>query len=256
MKTKFDKIYVISLITNHDRRKFITYQMNELGLDFEFIYGIDFKSLTYDGSNHKIEYPYTYDNNTSNTAGNYGAAIAHYGAIKQAYEFGYNNILVLEDDICFIKNKDLIFECLNNIPDDADFITYDVRFLDLDNNNDEQLALADLSKINNCNCFYNIPNKLNYLFGSMIYGIMNRETMKLYIDSQCKNLNMSDRVIGLWKLPFVNRYTYSKCICTDQLNIESNFDVFSFIYENIYHKIKKLNVDDFYKPTNFHTLCR
>ncbi len=153
MKTKFDKIYVISLITNHNRRKFITYQMNELGLDFEFIYGIDFKSLTYDGSNHKIKYPYTYDNNTSNTAGNYGAAIAHYGAIKQAYEFGYNNILVLEDDICFIKNKDLIFECLNNIPDDADFITYDVRFLDLDNNNDEQLALADLSKINDYNCF-------------------------------------------------------------------------------------------------------
>lgn len=37
MKTQFEKIYVLSLITNKDRQKFIKYQFNKLGIDFEFI---------------------------------------------------------------------------------------------------------------------------------------------------------------------------------------------------------------------------
>ena len=42
MKTQFEKIYVLSLITNKDRQNFIKYQFNKLGIDFEFIYGVNY----------------------------------------------------------------------------------------------------------------------------------------------------------------------------------------------------------------------
>lgn len=56
METQFEKIYVLSLITNKDRQKFIKYQFNKLGIDFEFIYGVDY----YNFSN--IQYPDVYKN--------------------------------------------------------------------------------------------------------------------------------------------------------------------------------------------------
>ncbi len=34
MKTIFDIIFILSLIVNHDRQEFITYQMNEFDIDF------------------------------------------------------------------------------------------------------------------------------------------------------------------------------------------------------------------------------
>ena len=52
-KTIFDKIYVISLIHNHDRQEFIKYQMNHIGLNFEFIYGIDFYNLINDSKDNR-----------------------------------------------------------------------------------------------------------------------------------------------------------------------------------------------------------
>lgn len=61
MKTQFDKIYVLSLITNKDRQEFIKYQFNELGLDFEFIYGFDFH-------NFNVDFPDSYK--LSNMSGN------------------------------------------------------------------------------------------------------------------------------------------------------------------------------------------
>lgn len=37
MKTQFEKIYVLSLITNKDRQKFIKYQFNKLRIDNLFM---------------------------------------------------------------------------------------------------------------------------------------------------------------------------------------------------------------------------
>ena len=252
MKTQFDKIYVISLVTNHDRQEFIKYQMNELGLDFEFVYGIDINNLTYDAVNLPITYPYTYDDKTNNTATNYGCAMTHYLAVSQAYEFGYNSILILEDDACFIKDKNLVEYYLNNIPNNADFINFDPRFI----SDDEHNSFINKLKNNNDN-YLKFSNDYKYLSGAVIYSLMNRNTMKLYLDNQRKMLHTSDRVLGIWKEPIINRYICSKCLCTDQFNISYNFDINTHVsYINIYNKINKLNIEDFYKPEKYHVFCR
>ena len=252
MQTEFDKIYIISLITNKDRQEFIKYQMNELGLDFEFVYGVDFKSLTNDAINIPIIYPEMYDNGTCKEAGTYGCAITHYQAVLQAYEFEYNNVLIIEDDVCFIKNKNLIEEYLNNIPKDADFINFDPRFLLEEEHNN----LIDEIKNNNDN-YLKISDNYQKMCGGMMYGLMNRNTIKLYLDNQRKNLHTADRVLGLWKFPKVKRYISLKCICSDQFNISSNFDINMHVsYRNIYNEINKINIEDFYKPKEYHIFSR
>lgn len=133
MKTKFEKIYVISLITNKDRQEFIKYQMRKLDLDYEFIYTINYHKIKYDNNGNEIKYPvYFTEYDHLDDIATFGCALAHYQAILQAYEFGYNNVLVLEDDICFLKDKTIIENYLNNIPGDAEFITYNPRFINLD----------------------------------------------------------------------------------------------------------------------------
>ena len=252
MKTQFDKIYVISLITNHERQNFIRQQFNELGLDFEFIYGTDFYNLTNDSENNKITYPCTSE--FFKDARNFGCVMSHYQGVLQAYELGYNNVLIFEDDICFIKNKNIIKNYLNNIPTDADFVTYDPRFLSI-NDNDEQETFLKLIK--ECNTDYVfLPNTYEYLCGGLMYGLMNRYAMELYLYNQRTTLKMSDHVDGFFENPVVKRYVCNKCLCTDQYNISRDFDSQWQWYENIYNKISNLNINDFYIPNEWNLFTR
>ena len=241
MNKFFDKIYVISLVSNKERQEFIKYQMNELGLEFEFIYGIDFDNLSFDKNQNNIEYPdlckeqFNLNNNRM-----YSCTIAHYQAVLQAYEFGYNNILIIEDDICFIKDKNLIEYYLNNIPKDADFITYAPRFIDLD----EIKSFINIIENNKNNKYIEIPNDYYTLNGGMMIGIMNRKTMELYLNSQRSMFNTSDWVNGIFRNSQIKRYTIYECICLDQYHIVK--------YNNDINLIKNCNNYDFcYEICNF-----
>ena len=261
MKTIFDKIYVISLTTNHSRQKFIKEQFNNLNIDFEFIYGTDFYNIRRDYKGSVINWPETFvgDNRIS---GSFGCSITHYQAVLQAYEFGYNNVLIIEDDICFIKNKQLIEYYLNNIPKDADFISWDPRFV---YENEYNIIFNQIKNTNNY--WIELQDDINYLIGGMMYGLMNRDIMKLYLDNQRKMFNISDSVLGIWRFPKENikRYIASKCLCTDQLNIQNKFNLngviydntVKLIYNNIYQKIDKtITIDSFFKPNEYLAFTR
>ena len=247
MKTKFDKIYVISLISNKDRQEFIRYQMNNLGLDFEFIYGIDFYNLKYDKFGDKINYPnLIYNFNNLDNRKMYGCTIAHYQAILQAYEFGYNNILIIEDDMCFNKNKQLIEYYLNNVPNDADFITYTPRFIEYDEINRFKDNILNIK-----NKYFKLDNNYKSLCGTGMYALMNRNSMKLYLDNQRKNLYTVDHIPCFFKTPNINRYTTLDSIIIDQFNLLNkdnnkniiNYGLHCYIQYNIIN-----NYNDFYKP--------
>ena len=220
MKTPFDKIYVISLITNKSRQESIKIQMKELGLNYEFVYGIDFINFTKDGAYQMIKWPYLFDirfkySGIKTKIAEYGAAITHYRAILQAYEFGYENVLIIEDDICFNKDKDFVEYYLNHIPNDADFVTYDPRICVVPPNFD-QTEFKRLSKdLLECENDYMDLENYYELCGTLAYGLMNRKTMKLYLDNQRNLLMAADHIIGLFRnpIPSIKRYCCSKCIC-------------------------------------------
>ena len=245
----FDKIYVLSLISNKDRQEFIKYEMNDLSINFEFIYGTDFYNLTNDAKNNKIIYPNVWPIGWENnpTARDFGCVINHYNAILYAYELGFNNVLVIEDDICLIKNKKLIINSFNNIPDDADFVTWDTRFYD--NKIDKYSKL-----IKNSNEYFVKTDNADPIIGGMMYALMNRNIMKTYLDSQRTNLTMSDNIIKIFNNldSKLNRYISTKCLCTDQHNIETNFNPCHFVYINVYKKINNnISINDFYIPEKF-----
>ena len=251
MITKFDKIYVITLVNNKERQEFISKQFNDLGINFEFMYSTDFKNIKYGYSKFELNWPEMFigDPNPANT---FSCAVAHYQSILQAYEFGYNNIMCIEDDLCLIKDKDLIEYYLNNIPDDADFITYDPRFI---NENEYNKIFDNIKKSNNEWILLN--NDIDGLIGSMMYGIMNRNTMQFYLESQRNSFTISDSVYGIFRNPTktIKRYTTKKCICTDHYNIENKFNTIP-IYHNIYKNIENLSIESFNIPEKFSSFTR
>ena len=259
MNTIFDKIYVVSLITNKIRQEFIKYQFNELNIKYEFIYGSDFYNIKNDGNNNLIKYPNVWNEKyfknmpNANISKDFGCTLTHYNAVLQAYELGYENVLIIEDDICFIKDKKLIYTYLNNIPEDADFITWDFRFECLDYAKEH---IINVKNINRNNLWYKIDNNYD-IIGGLMFGLMNRETMEVYLNNQHESLNMSDHVNGIFNNATVNRYIATQCICTDHFNIKSNFDCPSMpVQETVYSKIYKLNINNFNKPLKYHCFSR
>ena len=246
MNTIFDKIYVVSLLPNNkDRQEFIKHQLDDLYIDFEFIYGIDYFNIKTDYKDNNIIFPKMHDYDLSNGK-IFGSSIGHYHAVLQAYELGYNNVLILEDDVCFLKERTLIEYYLNNVPEDADFVSWDPRFI---NSDEHKLILNMLKKSDQS--YILLENNIDSLIGAMIYGIMNRDAMKIYIESQHKIFLPGDHVRGFFEYPTVKRYISSKCICTDQHNIEKNFNA-DVYYECIYKEIDdKLTTDLFYKPKKY-----
>lgn len=54
----------------------------------------------------------------------FDCALNHYNIIKGAYKRGLNNILVFEDDINFIVNKDIFNKIIEQMPNDYDIIKF------------------------------------------------------------------------------------------------------------------------------------
>ena len=254
MKTQFEKIYVLSLITNHSRQEFIKHQMDDLGLEFEFIYGTAFYELTNDSDNHIINWPNVWPwKNLQASGRSFGCTISHYNAVSQAYYLGYNNVLILEDDICFLKDKNIVEYYLNNVPNDCDFITYDLRFID----NNDLHNFCDNNDYH-INKYLHIKNNIVTLCGGMCYGLMNRDIMKLYLDNQNKQLFISDRVKDIFWTDDnskIKRYCATQCIGLGQYLIEKMIEHryydWAISYESAYQYVWNLCGNDFYIPEQY-----
>lgn len=249
MNNFFDKIYVLSLITNKERQEFIKYQFAQLGLEFEFIYGTDFYNF------NDLTWPDPYrrgQKDGTNTAKDFGCAITHYNAVLQAYHQYYNNVLILEDDICLHKNfvNELNFD---SIPSDADFVTYDFR---------KAYSHEEQEYIDAINANYDFPylkiKDYEYFYGGMAYAFMNNQTMGYYLDSQHKYFVQSDLVYGIWKDTGsdINIYIPTKCIGISQgfyndIFMNSNYS-YKPSYDNMFFRCGNYNSEDFFEPQFLH----
>jgi len=252
MKTVFDKVYVITLITNKERQEFMSRQLKMLGLNFEFIYGCDyynFKHVTFPDV-----YKYTKDAFLGGSPKSFGCAIGHYQAILQSYHFGYKNVLIIEDDVCFNKDISMIADMFSNVPDDADLLDFDPRCWTKENQ-DKMVKLINESDSN----YVKIGNDIKTC-GTALYAIMNRDCMELYLDNQRNYLVQSDWVKGFWEEPIINRYIPTKCVYIDQLNYQK-FLIWKennpvYYVDSLYLRDGKYTERNFFKPNVFHTCSR
>ena len=95
-------------------------------------------------------------------------------------------------------------------------------------------------------------------YGSAMYGIMNRDIMKLYLDSQHKKFVQSDWVDHFYNNVDINRYLPKHCMFVDQFTYEKvfiNYDrSFAICWNNLYLNLyKNLIKDNFFMPNIFNT---
>lgn len=118
MNVPFDKIYCINYVENLERREFMQFQFKRLGIidKVEFFNFLDLSKFSIDILNSFNKY--------INSIPVLGCALAHYSCVKQAKLLGYNKILILEDDICFLRDIKILEDYLNDLPEDWEYIKY------------------------------------------------------------------------------------------------------------------------------------
>ena len=106
----FDKIYCINLDSRPDRYKLAINEFSRWGVDVERISGIDGNLIQQ-------------NNRFIGKSGAYGLLLTHIEILKNALENRYKNILILEDDVEFIKDFNEKFsEKILMLPDNWDLL--------------------------------------------------------------------------------------------------------------------------------------
>lgn len=185
----FDKVYVISLRKDIERRDKTKRRLESIKMDFEFF-------DAYDGSlfNHiwdKLDNKYF-------TNPNYIACnLTHLAVYKDALNKGYSNILILEDDAVPHKNYNEMMDIIGpQIPE------YDLLYLGWIPLSNDQMYW-DYSLINNNFISQNIIISKN-LWGLFAYSIK-EELMKEMIEEYSSNFPME---IDRWFVNLTNKNCY------------------------------------------------
>lgn len=193
----FDKVFVISYINNFEHRKNISDKLNNLGIDFEFIYGPNLYDIpTFCNVDVQCDQLKKDDRHNDYYIHQVSGSQAHLMAVDYAYNGGYNNVLIIEDDVHFIKNKEFILDCLNNYPKDADLIQY--GYINIFNFQSDNLFIKNF-----------------YMPGAQMYALCNRNIMKVYLDSQHNYYSVADNIFL-----FKTKSTYNRYITIPQIAID------------------------------------
>lgn len=173
MNINFDKVFVVSYINNFNKRNEISQKLNDLNIEFEFMYGPDLfniktiKNIEIHGDCNQIKNDY-YIHQIS-------CSIGHLNAIEYAYNYGCNNVLIIEDDVLIYNDNKFFLQCLQEYPKDADLIQY---------------GYISLWPSNNTEIF----NATNYTVGAQMYALCNRNVMNDYIESQHNIFSNADNI--------------------------------------------------------------
>lgn len=118
----FDQIYILTLSNRKDRRALIERQLLEMGfpqpdcdarIRYWYATPFPFNGLIANAFNKSGCGKFT-------KANEYDCARNHYSIIKTAYDIGLEHVLVLEDDILFLKDTELFSDFIKTMPDDYD----------------------------------------------------------------------------------------------------------------------------------------
>lgn len=109
-KIIIDKVYIINLERRPDRKEKILSELLKVGItNYEFINAIDGKNPDVYKMYKKLKYE---KKSKIKTAGHLGCLLSHVNALKKAYNDGFKQSLIIEDDI-FFKNNNFLDELKN-----------------------------------------------------------------------------------------------------------------------------------------------
>ena len=109
----FDAVYCISLADNIQRRDDLARELKRVGIKkcfWKITVRNEFYRLIWTNPRFRVEKWWMH------LEGPLNATLAHYEVMKEALALGYKRILILEDDVRFLKNLKDIEEALGNMP--------------------------------------------------------------------------------------------------------------------------------------------
>lgn len=118
-----DAIYVLTLSNRQDRTQGIINQLRNIGMDnmneVNFIYATPFpyNNLIANAFNTTKKGKFTKPNE-------YDCSRNHYSIVRQAYDRGYDKVLVIEDDVRFLNDVDLFIKTIDDMPKQADVFQF------------------------------------------------------------------------------------------------------------------------------------
>lgn len=121
LASKFDKVYILSLVNRKDRRKRLNEQLTHFGISpddgslVDWFYGTIFPYNGLIASAFNIQKAGRFTK-----ANEYDCARNHYSIVKICHELGYEHCLIMEDDILFLKDENKIAEYIESLPVDYD----------------------------------------------------------------------------------------------------------------------------------------
>lgn len=124
LKKKFDKIYLLTLSNRTDRKNAVLEQLKNIGLEDEHDINIQYATpfphndIIIDAFNKSGRGRFTKPNE-------FDCARNHYSIVRQAYDDpNCNSVLIIEDDIQFLKDVELFSRYLDNIPEKYDILQF------------------------------------------------------------------------------------------------------------------------------------
>ena len=149
-----------------------------------------------------------------NVYGNvFNCSLEHYTIIKQAYLRGFKSILIMEDDIEFIDNREAIVKMFENLPKDYDLIKFWSYYM----------AVTDVKPYSGeDDMFYPFINGFDGAYSTVMYAL-SRKGMERYIELMDKKFSIADEpFIGFMNTKKYKSYVAKYYICMPRQNIQSS----------------------------------
>lgn len=121
----FDAVYCLAYLPNTKRLSLMEKELDRVGLLKSKVFRFEY---TFPSKYCDILYAVLAKNSLCRKMlrpGNLNAALGHYSCIKKSAALGYDRILIVEDDVRFLKDIAGIRKQLRDIPVDADVVLFD-----------------------------------------------------------------------------------------------------------------------------------
>ena len=182
---KFDGIYCLSYIPYKNRRLSLERELKRTGILSSGIFKYHYTFETQLDDTLLLSDNFTYDrNNARFVKSTLNLAIGHYSIMKEALGLGMKRILIIEDDIRFMKDTGKINDILSAMPMDSDLILFDKIGLQ------SQQREFEMQKEHPVNNYFSWMGSL-ILWGCSCYSV-NKKAMEHITEMQERKFNVAD----------------------------------------------------------------
>ena len=249
---KFDAIYCISLADNISRRDDLKKELKRVGI-------LDSKVFHWKITVKNELYKYIWNNPSLKAnkwwfhlTGTLNCTLEHYAVYKECLALGYKRVLILEDDVVFLKDIKEIEKAIDNIPENYDILKFNSYFSGTE---EEIQKVINDNKINDYYFDYSSLQQISaacYAVSSKAMLILSKYQETFYQPSDAilnvQNTEIDSKLVRVSTIKdiCIQNFTYKDDLKyeDDEVNINKNeqdyniitdtkYSIYTWVFDNI-----------------------